>query len=627
MREGDFSTQFTSITKNFIDYVLIIPSLKIQRSRRRLEPNNPRNVLTHIGVLPLKSFRNWLMLIIRIGCLYITLKWFLIAIVHFMRDLALEDWNPNQRDISGGRKFCDMHKQRNYSQIYANTEDIKAQLKVDRLTNWIKFMGDQTTSTIGTSVVFYFLLPSMLVSYVFTSMIAPAINGHELRIDFLAFLCEPENEIARLSQDVKVIVEELIRLFESQHRWLISDHKKNLPLESASNQVKDLNLINAHHDCHFGNKLTIGLDNRAREQNLFDYFRMLKEFGNLDELELYKITVDYHRRLTIGFNVTVTLFTMIGLGSCLLFGVFVICIEFYARFELFKYAMNCSSASEHELINYKRKFVLNHMVYSQQEVNDFSNDDGSILNTVILMIHDFSTYFTIPRRLVGALETTFASLVMVPCIALFGCIHIFAHVDKFIWLNQINTRMRHCIKSMISTDEVTDFSPSEEESERIQRIFKQLTTNLINLKLFMRQQRGFKKLSNFLILQGCGLTMSVMISVYLVGVNLRTDSKVLILLSATYVAGYVNLYLICSAIVVNRIDELKTLTLRLIACSKTNQFKSHIFCLYYTEMSLEKIELKRLYSPSFLGFYISYERVITLAGYLGALWLVLYSHN
>lgn len=154
------------------------------------------------------------------------------------------------------------------------------------------------------------------------------------------------------------------------------------------------------------------------------------------------------------------------------------------------------------------------------------------------------------------------------------------------------------------------------------KLIQELTIAFINYQVFLSQQRHFKKLSSFLCSQGVGSATKVMILTWLVGMTVRNDSVLVILSLASFSASFSNFYILKTSQVTKRIEDLRVDVMRLLAFGELCSLQLHIFTVWRRHL-VDIIESRKLYAPQLLGFYPTYDKLLTLNIYLALLWILL----
>lgn len=87
---------------------------------------------------------------------YLMIKW----TIHVLRDVMLENFNPRYKLNSTTQDLCS-----NDLSVYIDNDDIIRQKKINLITYIDSYSTDQTVHTIGSSIIFYSILPIQILFY------------------------------------------------------------------------------------------------------------------------------------------------------------------------------------------------------------------------------------------------------------------------------------------------------------------------------------------------------------------------------------------------------------------------------------------------------------------------------
>lgn len=160
---------------------------------------------------------------------------------------------------------------------------------------------------------------------------------------------------------------------------------------------------------------------------------------------------------------------------------------------------------------------------------------------------------------------------------LYPTLYVFSHLDRFVWLNQIQRQIKDCTSEIGSLKRMIQLQGAKNivfhETKRNRAIFQDVTVAYINLELFRRSQVKFKQMASFLLLQGSaisGITLSV---AYVTNTFINPSSKVLNLTLAMYIIGVTNVFLDTGALLTHKLDKLRSDISNLLAASKCSSLE------------------------------------------------------
>lgn len=301
-------------------------------------------------------------------------------------------------------------------------------------------------------------------------------------------------------------------------------------------------------------------------------------------------------------------------------------------------------------------------ITDQNDLKVFENYNGK-MSVFINLIYIESKYYLTERNFCLLLEI---ALLLIPAtfvLALYFDIYGHTFADKQVWIKQVQKQVKYCIKLLYkrksilllirkqadertnkemrgnrklyhrSLNNVDVDDDDKDESIKIDyyeslelfdyKLIKALTVTYLNYELFRRQQKSYQRLMNFLVFQWSVLIGQDLISCYIVGTVIKSSYTQFLLLLGTFAFMFFNLYLISGAFRINQIEKLIKSILELLAGGANNSMQlTHIMDLWRRQLIDEK-EAKQLFSLKIFGIDISFEKILTLNGYLVALWFVL----
>lgn len=288
----------------------------------------------------------------------------------------------------------------------------------------------------------------------------------------------------------------------------------------------------------------------------------------------------------------------------------------------------------------------------------FSNYNGTLSSFIDMFSIELKYYFD--RRNIFLLLEMF--VLLVPTTFIVGFYFIIygqTFTNKQVWVNQIQKQVKYCIrllklrKSILLSREMRKLTSEISTNEQVRacylfgyryigtittttsdttddyldshdyKLIKALTITYLNFELFRRQQKSYQKLVNFLLFQMSILIGETLAFCYAIGTIIENCYISFLLILATYMFMFINFYLISGAMRMSQMERLIKNIVELLAGATSNSMQLlHILDLWRRQL-LDERGARQTFSSKFFGICISYDKILTLNGYLVALWFVL----
>lgn len=533
----------------------------------------------------------------------------IIIFVHYLRDLRLK----TIRKIINNKFNLN-----NYDDLKLK-ESIKS---IKFLNNLLHMMGDPVISLTGTTINCFMIIVTVLITHFILTIIQVINNTY--RSDFCSFLLQPAREAIRLKNDLIDITITLIKSIDS-----------NSSTQDLQEKIKSISMKNN------------SLPEQNNDQKLKCCFEFKKENLN-DSKTIFKYTLIYIIRFDLvkptviskkWHNFIDKLFfcCMIGVAmyaiiTALIFCSYLLIKELNIRVsrrltEMCKRNYSILDVNHnkqtnlsyyYELSSYDKKDKLFLMNYCYDKYND-------MFEYLKLHLIEFTYYLTISNT-ISWCSTILICIYLSQLFAFHFNFHVFSHLDRIGWLNQIIQDINCCIKMIYELDGLKHGGNNNINLLIYNKCFllsRDITIVYLNNELFFRQYRNFLKISNFLTIQGFLLGAFVLLQTYTIGVYVGSESNTFVLIVTTYVVLYIDVYLSVTAILIKKIERLRIDIIRLLSAANTNSLDWHIFILWRRHL-LSKVESRELYAPNIIGLYITFDRILTINIYLALLWIILF---
>lgn len=538
---------------------------------------------------------------------------------HYSRDKLLYKWSPRM-DLhvlkgNGTENDCRLKEEN-----FLRQEDYSRWNELNKVNAALDRINDLYPSIHGLPLTPDIVMPTAHIIFFYLTLGFTWIR--EMRVEWLAFLIDPENFNLRIRLKINAIIEQLLR-------------KLNVCDEKDAWMDTIANVYCAKHK-------------RSGTETVF--FKLLCYIKKTDLVKPLNLSI-------LWCNLSITLFVVLlcfncifaialGLGLCIDWAYSEIEARIEQRFNKFQCLQlirDYSRTTEENFLPHGNFQFLapqeQSLLFNQKPNYGFGNNyedilyrlyhdywlDMSQVNYNRVFRQEFINYLDY-NHLIQLVGLILGTLLCSFWISFYSGLNLFSHVDRILLLEQINDNMRD---SVISCYNWNSKNPGKNVVDGISKdnieLYEKLTISYILFELFRREQREFKILVNFLTFQGLLFCSTTMISIYLIGTSVRCDSQYVLLVIVTSVVLYINPYLICAAVLSNKVESIRLNLMRLLAQSKLdsrNYYPSNIFYLWRRHL-ISIPESRKLYSTSILGIHLSYDRLLTMNVYLIFLWILL----
>lgn len=635
---------------NYLAYINLVKVVKVQKQSRSQDEESSDDVgyqenVTSIRLRNLfeffgkneqinnirEFFFNPILCIYYLFVNYVLIKCILITIVHYMRDLKLNNYRPiyyqvaNESTTKQWNKLISLDERKECSlrlaTIYMTSRERKEIEQTFEYTRLLTLIGDATTIIQGSSIVSYATLASVVIIYF--QMAIYIIHKNNYRLSVVNYLQNPVDESQRIYREsintIKHLMDASLIIVSNEvcsYRTTNSDKPDSIedtekPFWSEIIIHLNENSCSLQNKCNLAAKLKDVRECKLAIENILD-FDLLK-LNILDQSNHLILSKVY-----LGFSMIT--FCVSFAGGCV-FSSFNIFLSIYLKTLQRIAHLRC-----HNLAEFGRDFV-------EMEPTSLS-DERKFLNLatdqeIPLELYLIEAKYYLYSNGYHWFEMFLLLFMLSSSICFYSGIHLIIHYERIIWLNEISDQIRTCIKLLYNYQQLESLSMSKNifdgrhlKANRLS-LTQSITIAYINYDLFRKQQKSFKSVSNFLSAQGAGLGLSTMLFAYVVGTTTKADSAFIMLATASFAACYLNYYVLITAIVTKKIDSLHIDIIRLLAFGQVCSLRQlHIFALWRRHLA-GRAEARKLFAPSILSVHLTYDRLLTLNIYVLILWVVL----
>lgn len=519
--------------------------------------------------------------------------------VEYKRDALFVNWRPIA-------KFNDSACDSFSSLRFARDEDKLKYANINYLNDLLRDIGDSFSTFTRGLPVQVFASHLIVVLCFFHYSIYECIQT-DMRIDFLSFLVNPKGERARVRREIKLIFDDLLSSlnntivqgalkFDRNRRYELMYYKlyeANMAIPEGVSIKQTYLKMNAE----MLDRLRAG--DSIKPANLTDYW--------------YSIL---HKHVDKALVTSFISNQMICSPTFLFYAFTELSLRVKQRLQ----QIECISTIDYQIPDYFDFSLTKLNAEQQKQYENYLTDQEPYYMLIWTELKIFLN-FKISKSIFLHIISIYLITIWV---SLYSTFHVFCHLDRIIWLNQIKAQIVGCKNEIkrIKT-ELNYQDKGFYETKRNWSLFRDVTVAYVNFELFRRSQMKFRQLASLFIFQGTMLSAVTMTSVYVVGNKLELNSKAVSLLLATYVVIIANFYLIFGSVLTSKIERIRNNILELIASCKENSLQYNYIMDLWSRQITSPSETRELLAPHFLGIYLSWGRLVTINVYLVALYWTL----
>lgn len=546
-------------------------------------------------------------------CLHHTCICLFCLILQYERDRLLVGWQPEAKFVNNSA--CDSIEHLEF----VKNDDADKFISINRLNRLLQDPGDSySLQTRGLPVHMFATHLVVLFCYFYYSIYI--CHKRKIRIDLFSFLIDSKKERARVQEQIHTIHYDVLRSqgFSS--------------FESSSRSDKECECQGKMYLKSLGSPKNKTAASMSSDQVLRDLLttsnvEILIELktSKFQSIQPANLTGRWLRnmRRSISICLMTTLLANVTLTS--LGNVGYIYTELDLRIKQELQQLNCSNSDNHQLTGF-RDFSIAKLDFQQRRVYEsYRHSEENASYTQIIWI-ELTRYLSFPT-IVSIIRHHIALCLESIWVSGFMTLHIFCHLDRTVWLDQIQRQIKTCTRKTYWLKNVSGFHCQIDDEGSIRQEHKSLAKIIliayINLELFRKNQRNFKELVSLFIFQGGTFCASTLILVYFVGTKLDLNPKYISLIAATYYVLLGNFYLLFGALLTSKVEKIRKSILELLAASKHTPLEQNHFMDLWLRQLTSPSETRELLSPNFLGIYLSWSRLITINAYLAGLYITL----
>lgn len=214
------------------------------------------------------------------------------------------------------------------------------------------------------------------------------------------------------------------------------------------------------------------------------------------------------------------------------------------------------------------------------------------------------------------------------CSGVVAFISVGGHLDKCHWLSQIEKQLDHCCLLIEKLKvEIRDAEWANDRSkvrEYQESTLRHVIVAYLNYTLFRRRHYRFKQYNDYFSHQLGIATVSMLGLCYYSGYYALNSLNSYLVTVTIVIVFNINLFWVIMGKLFNRIVKVRKRITRLVAAGQKSQLDLHIPMELWRNQLLEESELNSLFAQRSLIGHISYNRMISLNGYMMAVWIILF---
>lgn len=582
--------------RHLIRFLLKISGIKLTIN----EPNHPETcILQTRNSISLRS--RFTQLLIALYVAYVIIKSVLIIVFQYWHDMLLIELKPS---VVGNSNASRLEGCATRANIYYSQRDGEKLEKIAMLNKWLKPLGNpwsllNGTSSIGIGIGICVPIFISICGYIY-------MGEHLVQLNALNFIFNPTGELDRLRREVAKVIDSLIEkliiyglIIDKRNSYSMAFHK------TMKGQINKFCTIYGEQLCL--NQL-IGCHKINSNYTLHYHQALLVDIKALDLVKPANVSYSWYKSLiSLHYHYVISAW----LGSILISLCSFYCATLYVLL-----ARATNRLKQFECTRWHPDAVpMEDLLDPLESANDrqaYLLHDGSIQNLLWLAIFvEFESYATLPV-IITWLEFKFIFCIFDVCwVACYSYLYFYSELCKRIWLNQIETQVSKCIRSM-----------HYERLGRKDELIRDLTVAYLNLELYRRQQKSQLAFDNFLLNQTAIFLLATFLLCQL-GRFISNTYSPFIMVESLYLAVLMNIYLVSGAVNTNKLEKLERRLEGLLVASHT----STIHAPYPIQLfkRLMNNNLLRPVMPTLFGAEITYTKLLSYNAYFAALLLLLYT--
>lgn len=566
--------------------------------------------------------------------IYCALKWFTLAALKLERDQLVADLYSTGATSSneGALNGCTSR---------AKLAEASPSLKrLNQLDYWLELLADPLISVQGMACLVFFLF-AVLICYCFS--IGNFIRLTRSRVEFLSFIFDYLGERESTRNEIASMIDSLIesKRYCEYRQNSSTCYQRNVQRSIGSTRGQSKQVSNngsayldyqCHRQNHYLDDLYLSILVEKRLQDLVQPY--------IQSSKWLRIKIVYEHYLLIVVVASTVLAAWIASS-------FLFAAELFFRVEHRSKEEACKQWHP-DGVPVIGGFHLAPLE-SMQERQAYQENRGGLGSLARLMLIE-AGYLLTPAKLISVVEFLATSLFALASSGFSYSLFVWSQMDQIMWIRQIEAQLEECILMMEASgtrrrltgskrpfsggqSSATGFVVWLDEPEvatippiahsELDNLIKSLTVTFLNYELFKRRQSNYRRLINFILSQLAVLVAGMLIVCYLAGTNIKNIDKRILLFAATFLVFLLNVYMFLAATKMRYVGRVIAKMMKLIArAASLSMQQSQMIALWHRQILNER-EAEQLFSSSVFTIYVSYNKIITLNGYLMILWIVL----
>lgn len=605
-----------------LKFYIKLASLQILRLRTNHQSSNSKDSYAGWIVCKLPSFdfsssnrlRNLAHILLPVYASYVTLKVFALWILQSNYDAQIYRISKGIK-LTGSNLTC--LSQQDLSLI---SDKLR---RIDNTRSWLDFFGNPLPDVRGIGITIYILIAVAMLVYFHIGFI---LCRKPRRVDCWNFIIDPVGERRRMRGELSILVSQLI---ETSKNFQATSSRQSMRrridcyrIEFGCYDQHQSNIYSELRVAAAAPPIEIQQSPALRRMSHRQYVSMMKShidfLGSIRRnnlLEPANISWSKGRYLllsplTFVFGTTVTV----------LFAVLIIIFPAYHQLAfLVEDRINnlqCLARAGPSAIHVDSLGLRSRRAKQAEGPYLDYMANRTAENYSKLWQIEAASYFG-SRISLTLLETSLLCCLTSCCLSLYGALFLHSHVNKLLWINQIESQFKECL-SIINGSKI--FASEESNNEQL---IRKIVLAYCNWELYRRQYKCHRSLMDTCLSQVSIVTFIPMLTNYIVYLFNLTDHREFVLMVTTTMICFTNVHLVSASLITNKHLRIAKMITRIVVDCETKQAlnESHIVDLMKRQLLGEE-EVTASCSPKFLGFHLSYDKALTINLYLLILYIL-----
>lgn len=475
----------------------------------------------------------------------------------------------------------------------------------------------------------FYLNPSTVLGYSFVPIIsicywlltALYLSASGITLDFLNFVLEPDNTRKTMRAELLKVIISLARSIRDSDRHAMKLVELNDKFSSRHNSI-----FTQKEQQQENNKSGQRLQSFNDQSSEVIY--ALRDIIKSNLVRPSNITVDWHKKL---WSIITNLFkrsTFFSITIPIILVLVSISGHAHEDLKIMIQYEHCKDLSGYNRTSYPsilacRRLsdpVTLNMLKSLSLDDDFNLYGLSVIYHVRDCISLGNIWHLIEYTLVYIYFSFFTCLLMTA--------FVLGYYDKSRWLKQIENQVENCCREIDNIeymDRNLELNNDKFKKKSTQEsVVKNIMVAYLNYALFRRQHWRFKRFNEFVSFESGIAVIAYLTCSYFAGYYALNSLNLALTICVAACVVTINIFWLVPSRFLNKIVKFRRSITQLVAKGQSSKIDLRIPIDLWRNQMVEESELNSLFAQKSLVGYMTYNRMISLNGYMMAAWIILF---